>query len=122
MKKKDKMYYKKYNLNIESDFDIHTVREVDEDIDLAILLKKRTLNLYFDEEFKIINSRFQFSGIDKIMIRFNKNEDSFLATIHIINSLNSDLQSMNFEINYSDIFIEVKNDEYSVDMRINKSN
>ncbi|BEP29518.1 hypothetical protein HLPR_18490 [Helicovermis profundi] len=116
------MYYKKYNLNIESDFDIHTVREVDEDIDLAILLKKRTLNLYFDEEFKIINSRFQFSGIDKIMIRFNKNEDSFLATIHIINSLNSDLQSMNFEINYSDIFIEVKNDEYSVDMRINKSN
>ena len=112
------MIYNKDNICIKSDFNIRTIREEDNDIDIIIPINNRTLNLYIKDMPSYISSRFQFQMIKNIIIRFNKSENNNICTVHLLRNI--DLQSavMNFEMDYNEKIIYIEDKEYYIDMKI----
>ena len=112
------MIYEKSNLKIASDFKVKEIQKDEYNIDLIINLEYRCVNLYFMELPKYINSRVQFPNVKSVLIRFCTIEDKNICTIHFL--ANSGIHSTiaNFEIDYSETYIEVEDKEFSVDVRL----
>lgn len=110
------MIYKKSNLKITSDFKVKEIQKDEYNIDLVIPVEYRCVNLYFDNFSKHINSRIQFPCVRSILIRFCTIEDNNLCTIHFLSDSGIHSTIANFEMDYSETYIEVKDKEFFVDM------
>lgn len=112
------MIYNEGRLYIDSDFEIRTVREDANDIDLFIPIGNRTLNLYLDDVIETLNSRLQFSIVKNLIFRFSMDSDNNISTVHMLRNIDLHSSVVNFEIDYSNHIIEIKDKEYFVEMRI----
>jgi hypothetical protein len=112
------MLYEKSNLNIVSDFIIKEVQKDEYNVDLIIRVEYRCVNLYFDNLPKYINSRIQFPSVKSVLIRFCTIEDNNICTIHFLSDSGIHSTIANFEMDYNKTYIEVKDKEFSVDVRL----
>lgn len=112
------MLYKKSNLNIVSDFVIKEIQKDEYNVDLIIRVEYRCVNLYFDNFPKCINSRIQFPSVKSILIRFCTIEDNNTCTIHFLSDSGIHSTIANFEMDYNETYIEVKDKEFSVDVKL----
>ncbi|MCT4617995.1 MAG: hypothetical protein N4A62_01185 [Marinisporobacter sp.] len=113
------MIYNNENFYIEHDFEVRIIREEENDVDLLIPIENRTLNVYIEEGIGL-HSRMQFSAVKGILFRFSTLESSHICTIHLLRNIDIHSSIVNFEIDYKDHFIEVKDQEYFIDMRFCK--
>jgi len=114
------MIYEKMGLKIRSDFEVEEIQKDTNNIDLIIQIENRCLNLYFDNLPKYINSRIQFPMVKKILIRFCIIEDNNICTIHFLKDSGIHSSIANFEIDYSGMYIEIKDKEFFVDIKLCK--
>ena len=112
------MIYEKSDLKIVSDFKVKEIQKDEYNVDIIISVEHRCVNLYFDNFPKCINSRIQFPSVKSILIRFCTIEDNNLCTIHFLNDSGLHSTLANFEMDYSETYIEVKDREFFVDMRM----
>lgn len=112
------MVHNKGNLYIHSDFEIRTVREEGNDIDLFIPIGNRTLNMYFDDDIKPLYSRMQFSIVKNLILRYSMDDENNIVTVHMLRNIDLHSSVVNFEIDYSNHMIEIKDKEYFVEMNI----
>lgn len=108
------------DLKIESDFEIRTLREMGDDIDLLVPLDHRVLNLYIGGMPEFISERFQFTEVKNIIIRHTIDSDNTYCTIHFLRSIDMNSALVNFSIDYKEKGIRIISREYSVDMFINE--
>jgi hypothetical protein len=116
------MIYEKSNLNIVSDFEIMEIQKDEHSVDLIIKVEYRCVNLYFDNFPKYINSRIQFPSVKSMLIRFCTIEDNNTCTIHFLSDSGIHSTIANFEVDYSETYIEVKDKEFSVDVKLGVKN
>ena len=114
------MKYEKSGLIIQSDVEIRTIREENNDIDIILPLKNRTVNLYLDETPSYLKSRFQFLMIKNIIIRLSAIEKNNVSTIHFLRSIDLHSSVVNFEVDYSNHYFQVKNKEYLVEIYLKR--
>ena len=112
------MIYKKSNLKIASDFEVKEIQKDEYNVDLIIPLEYRCVNLYFDNFPKYINSRVQFPSVKSILIRFCTKEDNNICTIHFLSDSGIHSTMANFEMDYSETYIEVRDKEFFIDMKM----
>ncbi len=105
--------YKNYNLNLISDFEIRTIYEDENDIDLFIPINNRTLNIYFENLPKYLDDRFQLNEVKNILIRLSKIENNNLSTIHFLRNIDLKSSILNFIINYENIKINIVEEEFN---------
>ena len=112
------MIYKKSNLKIISDFKVKEIQKDNYNVDLIIEVGYRCVNLYFDDLPKYIKSRVQFPSVKSIFIRFCIIEDNNICTLHFLSDSGVYSSMTNFEIDYSQLYMEVRDKEFSVDLKI----
>lgn len=112
------MKFKKGDLLIKSDFDIRTLREDGEDIDILIPIDNRTVNLHIKDMSQHVNGRLQFPMVRNMIVRFSISSENNTATIHLLRSIDLQSSVVNFIVDYTDHSIEVKKEEYSVEINI----
>ena len=112
------MIYKKSNFKIISDFKVKEIQKDKYNVDLIIEVGYRCVNLYFDNLPNYIKSRIQFPSVKSIFIRFCIIEDNNICTVHFLNDSGIHSTMANFEIDYSQIYMEVRDKEFSVDIKI----
>ena len=112
------MIYEKSNLKIVSDFDIKEIKKDEYNIDLIIPINFRCLNLYMHKAPGYIKSRMQFPSVKSILVRFCIIEDNNTCTLHFLNDSGIHSSMANFEMDYSETYIEMRDTEFSVDMKM----
>lgn len=112
------MIYMRSNFCIDSDFDIRVVREEGTDIDLFIPIDNRTINLYLNNCPDYIHSRLQFPMVRNIIVRFSVSDENNIATIHFLKSIDLQSSLINFEIDYENHMIEIKDKKFFVEIHI----
>lgn len=105
-----------------SDFEIRTLREDGNDVDLFIPLDLRVLNLSLDKMPSYIDDRFQFNEVRSIIIRISMDEGNNYCTIHLLRSVDLLSAIMNFSMDYKNSIIKILSNYYSVDMEIRSDN
>ncbi|MBW9148555.1 hypothetical protein K2F40_06200 [Clostridium sp. CM028] len=114
------MIYEKSNLKIIGDFAIKEIQKDEYNVDLIIEVEYRCVNLYFENLPKYIKSRIQFPSVKSIFIRFCNIEDNNICTVHFLSDSGIHSTMANFEIDYSEIYIEVTDKEFFVELKIHK--
>jgi hypothetical protein len=112
------MLYEKSNLKIDSDFQIMDRKKGEDNIDLIIPIDNRCVNLYMYNSPKYIKSRVQFPKVKSIFIRFCVIEDNNICTIHFLGDSGIHSTMANFEMNYSETYIKIIDNEFSVDFKM----
>ena len=112
------MIYDKSNLKIDSDFQIVEMKKGEDNIDLIIPIDNRCVNLYMHNSPKYINSRIQFPTVKSIFIRFCIIEDNNICTIHFLSDSGIHSTMANFEMDYSEIYIKISDNEFFVDIKM----
>lgn len=110
------------NLVLKSDFEIRQIREEDEngDVDLFIPIGYKTVNLFIPFIDKDKMSRIQLSEVKSIVIRFNTNVGNNRCSIHFLKNIDLFSHLLNFELNYIDYKIVIKQEKYSVSFMVVK--
>lgn len=112
--------YIKDKLILKSDFEVRELREEDEngDVDLFIPIEYRTVNLHlpFIDPNKM--SRIQLSEVKSIVLRFNTMEENNKCSVHFLKNIDLLSHLLNFELDYSDYEIIIKQEEYSVSFKL----
>ena len=114
------MIYERSNLKIVSDLKVREIQKDEYNVDLIIPIEYRCVNLYFDNFSKCINSRVQFPSVKSMLIRFCIIEDNNICTIHFLSDSGIHSTMANFEMDYSETCIEVRDKEFSVDMEMHR--
>lgn len=112
------MIYERSTLKIASDFQVKEIQKDEYNVDLIIKIEHRCVNLYFNNFPKCINSRVQFPSVKSILIRFCTIEDNNICTIHFLSDSGIHSTIANFEMDYSETYIEIRNEEFFVDMKM----
>ncbi|GCD09225.1 hypothetical protein [Clostridium tagluense] len=112
------MIYEKSNLKIESDFEVREIQKDEHNVDLIVPIGNRCVNLYLHNTPKYMKSRVQFPSVKSILIRFCTIEDNNTCTLHFLSDSGIHSTMANFEMDYSETYIEVRNSEYFVDMKM----
>lgn len=112
--------YKNYGLSLKNDFELRVIYEDENDIDLFIPIGNRTLNIYFDDLPEYLNQRFQLNDVENILLRLSKLEKNTLSTIHFLRSIDLKSSTLNFVIDYKNLDIEIKKDEYNNNIYIKR--
>lgn len=94
------------NLKLDIDFDYRIIREEDDDIDLFIDLNYRSLDIDGGEN-GLFNSRIQFPFVRSIILRLNKK--GHIMTVHLMRDIDLFSAFANFEVNYENSIIKIKN-------------
>lgn len=94
------------NLNLDIDFEYRIIREENDDVDLFIDLNYRSLDIDSNGS-NFFNSRIQFPFVRSIILRFNKNEN--IMTMHLMRDIDLFSAFANFEIDYTNSVIHIKN-------------
>lgn len=100
------------NLNLDTEFDYRIIREEDNDIDLFIDINYRSLDIDYGDSSIFFASRLQFPFVRSIILRFNKLNN--LMTVHLMRDIDLFSAFANFEIDYSNSSISIKNDKEKV--------
>lgn len=100
-------------LCLNTDFDYRIIREEDNDIDLFIDINYRSLDIDTCED-SFFNSRVQFPYVRSLILRINK--ESNVMTVHLMRDIDLFSAFANFEINYDNCIINIKNDLEKVRM------
>ena len=100
-------------LCLNTDFDYRIIREEDNDIDLFIDINYRSLDIDTCED-SFFNSRVQFPYVRSLILRINK--ESNVMTVHLMRDIDLFSAFANFEINYDNCRINIKNDFEKVRM------
>lgn len=100
------------NLNLDTEFDYRIIREEDNDIDLFIDINYRSLDIDCGDSRIFFASRLQFPFVRSIILRFNKLNN--LMTVHLMRDIDLFSAFANFEIDYSNSSISIKNDKEKV--------
>lgn len=100
------------NLNLDTEFDYRIIREEDNDIDLFIDINYRSLDIDCGDSGIFFASRLQFPFVRSIILRFNKLNN--LMTVHLMRDIDLFSAFANFEIDYSNSSISIKNDKEKV--------
>lgn len=100
------------NLNLDTEFDYRIIREKDNDIDLFIDINYRSLDIDCGDSSIFFSSRLQFPFVRSIILRFNKLNN--LMTVHLMRDIDLFSAFANFEIDYSNSSISIKNDKEKV--------
>ncbi|MEF9991605.1 MAG: hypothetical protein ACRCYC_10085 [Paraclostridium sp.] len=95
------------NLNLDTDFEYRIIREEDDDIDLFIDINYRSVDIDCDTN-GMFTSRIQFPFVRSMILRLNKS--SYTMTVHCMRDIDLFSAFANFEINYSNSIINIKND------------
>jgi len=112
------MIYMRNNFCIDCDFDIRVVREEGNDVDLFIPIDNRTLNLYLNRAPEYLHSRLQFPMVRNIIIRFSLSNENNIATLHFLKSIDLQSSLVNFEINYDNYIIDIKDKKNYVEVQL----
>ncbi len=112
------MIYEKSNLKIISDFQIREIKKDEHNLDLIIPVDNRCVNMYLHNTPKYILSRVQFPVVKSILVRFCTIEDNNVCTIHFLSDSGFHSTMANFEMDYSETYIEVRDNEFSVEMKL----
>lgn len=115
------IYLKKFGFSLISDFEVRILKEDDLDIDIIIPLDDRALDLQFDDMPNYIGNRIQCTMIKNLIIRLSKLSNNNLCTIHLLRSIDLHSSVINFEINYEDLEIHIKDLEHFVALRTIRS-
>lgn len=100
------------NLKFDCDLDFRVVDREDNSIDIFIETDNRTVNVY-DEGSNFFDSRIQFPKVRTVLLRLSK--DSTLMTVHLLRDIDLLSAFANFEINYRESILSVKNNhEYII--------
>lgn len=95
------------NLNLDTDFDYRIIREEDNDLDLFIDLNYRSLDIDSTNG-NLFSSRIQFPFVRSIILRLNK--EGHTMTVHLMRDIDLFSAFANFEVDYTDSVINIKND------------
>ncbi|TAH63436.1 MAG: hypothetical protein EWM50_02705 [Gottschalkiaceae bacterium] len=109
---------KQYGINIISDFEVRILREDDVDIDIIVPLEGRTLDLQFSNMPDYMGNRIQCSIIKNLVMRFSKSANNTICTVHLLRSIDIYSSVINFELDYKELIIQIKDLEYSAVFRI----
>ncbi|MDK2917524.1 MAG: hypothetical protein PWQ37_257 [Candidatus Petromonas sp.] len=112
------MIYKKNSFIVDSDFDIRTVREEGEDIDLFLPIGNRTVNLYLNNSPDYLNSRLQFPMVRNVILRFCTSQNNNVCTVHLLRNIDLQSSVVNFEVDYTKHYISLRDTEYFAEMKI----
>lgn len=99
------------NLNLNLDFDYRIIREENEDVDIFIDINYRSLDIDTDGS-NLFNSRIQFPFVRALILRLNKNNQCM--TIHLLRDIDLFSAFANFEVDYTDSIINIKNQNEKV--------
>lgn len=94
------------NLNLDTDFDYRIIREEDDDLDLFIDLNYRSLDIDSYGS-SLFSSRIQFPFVRSLILRLNK--QGHTMTVHLMRDIDLFSAFANFEIDYKDSIINIKN-------------
>ena len=100
-----------YNLNLDTDFEYRVIREEDDDIDLFIDVNYRSVDIDCSNN-SFFSSRIQFPFVRSIILRFNKTSDKM--TVHFMRDIDLFSAFANFEIDYTNSTICIKNNNEKV--------
>lgn len=114
------MKYYKNNLKINSDIEINVLNEMEKDVDLIINLDNRVVNLRLYDLPNYIINRIQLTEVKSILIRHSLIEGNNTATIHFLRVIDLNSSLMNFSVDYSKIYIEILNEDFSLSFNIRK--
>lgn len=95
------------NLNLDTDFDYRIIREEDNDLDLFIDLNYRSLDIDSGNT-DLFSSRIQFPFVRSLILRLNK--ECHMMTVHLMRDIDLFSAFANFEIDYTNSIINIKND------------
>lgn len=112
------MIYEKSNLKIDSDFQVREIQKDEYNIDLIISIDNRCVNMYLHNAPRYIMSRVQFPSVKSILIRFCIIEDNNICTVHFLSDSGVHSTMANFEVDYSEIYFEIRDSEFFVDMKM----
>ncbi|WDV45587.1 hypothetical protein PV797_19150 [Clostridiaceae bacterium M8S5] len=101
---------------LKSHMDIRILREDENDVDIIIPLEKSVLNLTFENAPKSLRGRIQFTDAKNIILRFCKSEEYQACTVHVLKSIDLFSAVANFELDYSNISINISNSIGSTEM------
>lgn len=117
-----KFNYEKGSFILQSDFEIREIRQEDinGDVDIFIPIEYRTVNLFlpFIQEEKM--SRIQLSEVKSIVIRFNTDKNNNRCSIHFLKNVDLLSHLLNFELNYEEYVIAIRQEEYSISFMLIK--
>lgn len=94
-------------LNLDTDFDYRIIREENNDLDLFIDLNYRSLDIDSTDS-NLFSSRIQFPFVRSIILRLNK--EGHTMTVHLMRDIDLFSAFANFEVDYKDSIIKIKND------------
>jgi hypothetical protein len=94
------------NLNLNCDFETRVIREDELDADIFIDIKNRPLDIGLGENDFGITSRIQFSLVRGILLRISK--QSYNMTVHLLANIDLHSAYANFEIEYKDSVLNIK--------------
>ncbi len=114
------MVYEKNNLKIISDFEVKEIQKDKNNVDLLIPLEYRCVNLYINNLPKFINSRMQFPVVKSILIRLCTTDDNNICTIHFLSDSGVYSTMANFEMDYNETYIEIRNKEFYVNIKMHE--
>ncbi len=98
-------------LTLDTDFEYRIIRDEDDDVDLFIDLNYRSLNI--DSGYTtFFDSRIQFNFVRSLILRFNRNSNKM--TIHLMRDIDLFSAFANFEVDYTDCTISIKNNHETV--------
>ena len=98
-------------LKLDTDFEYRIIREEENDIDIFIDVNYRSLDIECDD-CNFFNSRIQFPFVRSLILRINK-ESNFM-TVHLMRDIDLFSAFANFEVNYKDAIISIKNTQEKV--------
>ena len=101
------------NLNLNTDFEYRIIREEGNDIDLFIDLNYRSLDLD-TQGADLFTSRIQFPFVRSIILRLNK--EGHTMTVHLMRDIDLFSAFANFELDYTNTVINIKNSLEKVSM------
>ncbi|WKK93416.1 hypothetical protein Q0Y04_03225 [Clostridioides difficile] len=99
------------NLNLNLDFDYRIIREENDDVDIFIDINYRSLDIDTDGS-NLFNSRIQFPFVRALILRLNKNNQCM--TIHLLRDIDLFSAFANFEVDYTDSIVNIKNQNEKV--------
>lgn len=99
------------NLNLDTDFEYRIIREEENDLDLFIDINYRSLDINTPDSDLFI-SRIQFPFVRSLILRINK--ENSLMTIHLMRDIDLFSAFANFEVDYANSIISIKNNQEKV--------
>lgn len=95
------------NLTLDTDFEYRIIREDENDMDIFVDVNYRSLDIDVSES-EFFSSRIQFPFVRSLILRLSKT--SHVMTIHLMRDIDLFSAFANFEVDYTNSIIKIKNE------------